>query len=602
MAITNKTYMSQRPNKLSRFWQELKRRRVVHVITVYASSSFVLIELINNLGEPLNLPPNLLLIVVIILAVGFPLAIIISWLYDLTSKGFEKTKQLTEIGDEEIMVVPNAWKIATFISFVVIIGLVTLNISARRDLVKPGSIQAIVVLPFDNFTGDEGLDFFVQGMHTSLIGELGKISGLRVIGKITSSTFKNSNLSIQEIAKRCSVQAAVEGAVLGLGDSIDINIKLIVASHREKPIWIADYTESRSHILNLYNRIAKQIANEIKVNLTPEEEQILGRSNSIDRDVYNAYLRSHQYWDDLSYTSLTSALEYLTMAVEKDPDWAPLYAGLSKVWAGLAQFGYVSPDSAFPKIHEYAHKANELDPDLLLSHFSLASVYWEEWNWEKSEQEFLKAISINPSDAVVRIFYAHVLTILQRTKEAVKQGQLAVDLDPLNPLILSLNAVVIASNGDWKAARALLEKALSIDPEFYFANNLMEFVAYHCGDYDQVFESVKNYQPFEDSAIKDFKRTLIEKGFAQAYEKMLDQMELMAQHNPNISADMPYRYGLLNQFDKAMAWIDTLYEIHDPNLPYFVTGYAHLDSLYDNPRFIEIVEKMHLSIKNTNGD
>ena len=244
-------------NKLSRFWQELKRRRVLHVISVYASAAFVIIELINNLADPLNLPSNLLTIVVIILAVGFPLAIILSWLYDLTSKGFEKTKQLSEIGDEETIVVPNAWKIATWISFVMIIGLVVLNITGRRDLVKPGSIEALVVLPFDNFTGDEGLDFFVQGMHASLIGELGKIGGLRVTSKYTSSTFKESDLSIPEIAKRLHVDAAVEGAAISLGDTIELQIKLIVAFPREKQFWTADYTEPRSQILNLYNRITK---------------------------------------------------------------------------------------------------------------------------------------------------------------------------------------------------------------------------------------------------------------------------------------------------------------------------------------------------------
>ena len=133
-----------RTKKLSQVWQELKRRRVIHVITIYASAAFVVIELINNLAEPLNLPPNLLTIAVIVLAVGFPLVIILSWLYDLTSKGIEKTKPLEEVSDGEEKVVPNAWKIATYVSFVVIIGLVTFNIAGSSKQLRAGDRRNLV--------------------------------------------------------------------------------------------------------------------------------------------------------------------------------------------------------------------------------------------------------------------------------------------------------------------------------------------------------------------------------------------------------------------------------------------------------------------------
>ena len=154
--------MPQKPNKLSQFWQELKRRRVIHVITVYASATFVIIELINNLTEPLNLPPNLLTIVVIVLAVGFPLAIILSWLYDLTSEGVEKTKPIEEVKEGEKTVIPNAWKIATYVSFVVIVGLAILNIVGGGKQLRAGDIQSLVILPFENFTGDDQFDMLCQ--------------------------------------------------------------------------------------------------------------------------------------------------------------------------------------------------------------------------------------------------------------------------------------------------------------------------------------------------------------------------------------------------------------------------------------------------------
>ena len=161
--------MPHKPNKLSRFWEELKRRKVIHVITVYASAAFVIIELIGNLSEPLNLPTSLSTMVIIVLAVGFPPAIILSWLYDLTSGSFERTKPKEEIQEEEKAKVTNAWKIATYVSFVVIVGLVVFNIVTRGDVLKPGMIRSIAILPFDNYTGDTKYDFVSTGMQTALI-------------------------------------------------------------------------------------------------------------------------------------------------------------------------------------------------------------------------------------------------------------------------------------------------------------------------------------------------------------------------------------------------------------------------------------------------
>ena len=135
--------MSSQPDRLTHFWHELKRRRVVHVITVYASASFVLIELVNNLTESLSLPPKLATIAVVVLAVGFPLAVILAWIYDLTPEGIEKTKSAKETDNNELTRVPNAWRIATYVSFVVIVGLLTLNIVGGPKQLRAGDIQSL---------------------------------------------------------------------------------------------------------------------------------------------------------------------------------------------------------------------------------------------------------------------------------------------------------------------------------------------------------------------------------------------------------------------------------------------------------------------------
>ena len=201
--------MSGKLSNLEQFWKELKRRRVIHVIAVYASAAFVIIDLVGNLEEPLNLPESLPTIVIVVLAIGFPLAIILSWLYDLTSEGVEKTKPLSEIQEGEKTIVPNAWKIATYVSFTLIIGLVVLNVLGGSKPLRAGDIQSLVILPFENFTGDDQLEWFVSAMHASLIQDMQRISGLRVICKTTSDVYKNTEMSASEIASELDVDAVM---------------------------------------------------------------------------------------------------------------------------------------------------------------------------------------------------------------------------------------------------------------------------------------------------------------------------------------------------------------------------------------------------------
>jgi adenylate cyclase len=587
------------PNRLTRFWQELKRRRVVHVITVYASSSFVIIELINNLSEPLKLPSNLLTLVVIILAVGFPLAAILSWLYDLTGQGMERTKPLSESEEGEKTVVPNAWKIATYISFVVIVGLAVLNIAGGSNQLQAGDIQSLVILPFENFTGDDQLDNMVSSMHALLIGDMGQISGLRIIGKTSSNLYKGTAKSAMEIARELHVDGVVEGTMMCLGDTVCMQVSLVSTNGDETQIWSADYNEDKRQILNLYNRITKKIAQEVKVQLTPEEERILARSRTVNREAYDAYLMGLYYLDDVGKESLNKALEYLNRAVEKDPDWAPLYSGLTLVWASIALMGFESPEIAGPKIFENMDKALKLDPDNADSHFiSGEMAFLVEWDWEKSEKELLKSLAINPSNAIARIIYAELLGILQRPEEAFVQGQLGIELDPLNTMNQLQYSAVLASIGDHEASLAIAEEVTAEDPEHWLANSLIENEAFRFGDYDKVMKAAKHLLPARGIDYQEVERIYEKQGFVQAYKEVMRQSEVLAQNGFFPPVEMALRYMMVDQPDKALDWIEKGYELRDPSLSYITTHSFMCEPLYDNPRFIEIVQKMNLPLPN----
>ncbi len=573
------------------------------MITVYASAAFVFIELINNLAEPLNLPSNLLTIVVIVLAVGFPLTLVVSWLYDLTSEGIEKTKPLSEIHEKEKPKVPNAWRIATIISFVVIIGLVTINIVMGTRGLRSGDIQSLMILPFDNFTGDDQLDYVAAGMHSSLIGDMSKVAGLRVLGQTTSKAYKGTDMTATEIAKKDNVDALVEPTLTCYGDMVCLQVRVITPYPEEKVLWVGDFIEDKSQILRLYKRMTKKIADELKVSLTLQEETFLAESRIIDPDAYDAYLKGISNNDMLSPESWSVAIESFEKAIEIEPDWAAPYAGLAKVGTFMNQFGIGSESDRLRMIYENLTKALELDPNSAEAHNTNAgTAAWIEFDWKKSEKEFLKAIELNPSEPRSHSSYAHLLTILRRTDEALYHGKLSVELDPENPMTLGLYVVVLRNAGYCQEALFYLEKALYIDPDHPFLHGNMAMTYACSGDYDKIFEDWKkgNYDRWEmmGGDVELLEEIFYENGwiaFLQELTKLHE--EAMAKGIQVTSEFFIGTYLEMGKYDKAMNYLEIAYEEnnHNPDLPYNSAKLTY-DKMKDNPRYIELLRKMNLPI------
>jgi TolB-like protein/Tfp pilus assembly protein PilF len=586
--------MSSKPGRISRFWKELKRRHVLRSLAIYAGTAFVILEAATIIFPRWDLPDWTIDLVLYLLILGAFITFIVTWIFDITPHGVELTKPLEEVPESEGPADSKVWKAATYISVVVILGLIVFNLATSKTL-KAGDIQSLVVLPFDNFTGDEQLEYFVSGMHASLIGDIGKVSGLRVTSKTTANTFKGADMSLPEIAEELSVDAVVETQVMCLGDTICMQVRVVSSYPDEKLLWAADYRKEKSQILNLYNQVTRQIAEEVKIKLSPEEERVLNEIRTVNKEAYDHYLMGLFYWDKLSKESLDKALEYFNKAIEIDPEWAPPYSGIAQVWVGLAQMGFAGPEVAGPMIFGNLNTALKLDPGFAAVHYAQGLVgVWVEWNWEKGEKEFLKALELNPNDVMSRIYYAHLLTILQRNDEAVIQAELAVELDPLNPLVLGLHAVVLGASHMWEEALPYLQKAISLDPYSYFAHHVMELVSYEAGDADAFIKAVRFVFPFEEEAFESIELTLEEKGIQHAYGEVVSQLEILQESSFLVPVHMANRFARTGQYEKAMIQVELGFEVHDQNMPYIATGFNKLDQLYSDTRFISIIEKLKL--------
>jgi serine/threonine protein kinase len=461
--------------------------------------------------------------------------------------------------------------------------------------------KSIAVLPFINDSPDQENTYFINGVMDEILNNLQKIKALRVISRTSVEQYRERKKNVREIAEELGVNYIVEGSGQKYGNSFRLRAQLIMAEH-ESHLWGESFQQKITDVEDIFNiqiRIAKSIAEELKAVISPEERKLIEKIPAADLEVYDEYLKARSYWTDFTRESLNKALEFLNSAVEKNPDWAPLYAGLAEVWIWIQQAGWEPPSVAAPKIFENLNKAMELDPDLAEVHYQSAVIaQLVEWDWGKSEKEFLKALAINPNNPLSRLMYAQLLLILNRCDESLAQRELAISLDPLNFLTKLLYLGTLVQAGDSKAGLSLAQKALAANPGDININQMLEIAAYMCKDYDKVIGALKYSLPFpfEEDTYKEIEKIYRESGIVSAYEELMIHLEKYAENNYIGFMDMAFRYIIANQPDKAMDWIEKGFELHDPQMTYITKTAQIFDSLFGNPRFFAICEKMNLPL------
>ena len=591
---------------LKEFLSELKRRKVYRVSIAYGIAAWVLAQIAGLISDSFEADPWVMQMIITILMLGFPVTLILSWVFDIGPEGIERT--LPKDVNTPIESEPISVKLVIGI-LVLIILVATGSIWSIQKFGKAqkGAIHSLAILPFDNFTGTDSLEYFAAGMQSSLIGGMQKISTLRVPSKTSSNSFKDTKASIPEIANQLNVDAAVEGEITCMGeDTICVQIRLVRVFPEEQQLWVKDYRIEKGEILNFYNNVTKQISKEIDIVLTPKEEILLAKSRKVHPEAYDAYLKGLYYWEKLDEQSAKKALEYFQLATELDPEWAEPYAGLANAWGLFSFFGYLPKSVTLPKVYPYLNKALELDPNSAKAHYVAALLaVWTEWDWEKGEREFLRSIELDPNDAFCRLHYAHLLMTLRKSNEADQQAKKGLELDPMKPLVLGLYGVVMLNNNDDRqGAIQAFEKALSIDPNDWFSggnlpNAFMED-AYKKGEYEKWIESwnnkVGNFGHWNKQGREAVLKIFHENGHIAAIEEMFRMNDI---HGDDcyMSADVKAeRYIKLGNIDKAMEALEKGYEIRGNFMPYISTKYPYYNQFKDNPRYVEILRKMNLPL------
>ena len=460
---------------------------------------------------------------------------------------------------------------------------------------------SILVLPPDNFTGTDTLDYLVAGIHNSIISNLGRISVLRVLSTTSARAYFNPQKSLHDMASDAGVDIVIKPEVLCSGDNICLNIQMFNPDDEERPLFDQEYNEDMSQILNVYNDITKQVSDEININLRPQEEKLLAESRTVDPEAYAAYLKGQQSWEQLSGESLLKALEYFQIAIQKDPDWAPPYAGLAYTWGTLGGFGIMPVTATLPNHYNYLTKTFDLDPNNAEAHFAAAiTATWFEWDWEKGEREFKKSLDLYPNYALCRAYYAHLLLTLGRYDQAIYHAEFAVETDPLSSLVVSLYGQVFNVLGDHEKALIQGEKAISIDPDNQIAISLMYFAYQSLGNYEEWFKIVreKGFSVYEQYGVAELlEKVFHEQGyFAFMEEAIRIHEEVIPKDHIMHEIDQAERYSEVKNYEKALDYYEKCYEDQYWGLAYISALHLNHPEIKDNPRYIALLKKMNLPL------
>jgi TolB-like protein len=490
----------------------------------------------------------------------------------------------------------NWTSIITGISLLVLIAVAVVyftNSIGGGNLAR-GLEKSIAVLPFINDSPSDSNRYFIDGIMVDILNNLQTVKDLRVISRTSAEKYRSTTKSLPEIAKELGVNYIVEGSGQKSGNTIRLTVQLLRAV-KEIRLWGDSYEEELHEVKDIFDiqrQVANSITSELKAIVTTQEKQLIEKIPTMNLDAYEAVMKGHFYWNKLSANDLETALKYYELAKEKDPEYAPAYAGIGGVWLARQQMGLVSPAEAISRAKEALMKAFALDSTAV----NLSGYYtWSLWDWEKGEKEFKRVIELNPNDAQTRAIYSHLLAMLGRNEEALTQIEIAVNLDPLNELIKAFYGVVLTFVRKYDEATEAFQDALKIEPNYPFAQGNLGVALALSGRYKDAVEQWKLCNAGDSELVNALEKGYNEGGYKGAllsYNKVAELRYKNSYWNPT---DIAMNYAMVGDNDKALYWLEAGYQIHEPNLPYLLIPVY--DNLRDDPGFQDLCRKMNLPYK-----
>ena len=489
---------------------------------------------------------------------------------------------------------PFAWKISVFVLLLLMASLATWKL---RSWSRPSPvIRSLAVLPLESLSSDAAQDYFADGMTDELISDLGQISALRVISRTSMMVYKRTRKPLPQIARELNVDAVVEGTVLRSGDQVRITAQLIEAA-ADKHLWSQSYEGELRDTLTLQKKVARAIADQIRINLNQQEQATLKRVRIVNPKAYEPYLKGRYFWNKRTADGLKVALTYFTQAIDEDPQYAQAYSGLADTYALLGdwQYAVMTPKEALPRAKAAAIKALELDSALSEAHNSLAfclDVF--EWDFDSAGKEFRRAIELNPGYATAHHWYAWHLSVSGRHDEAIVEMRKAEDLDPLSLIIKADLAELLLIAHSYDESIRQSRKTIEMDPNFPLAHNQLGLAYLQKHMYDEAVEELQKgvrLSGGSPTCIANLARAYVATGKRSEAVKLLGDLRARSSQGHPDTSELAVIYASLGDTDQAMNSLEKAYqERFNPS----VLLRPGFDPLRSGPRFEDLVRRIGL--------
>ena len=474
---------------------------------------------------------------------------------------------------------------------------------ARSPLVRK-TIDSLAVLPFANLSGEPDADYLIDGVTESIISALSELPKLRVMARSTVFRYKGQNADPLAVARELRVRAVLTGRVLLRGDLLRIDTELVDAKDGAR-IWGDNYHRRLSDVLAIEEEISREISGKLRLKLTGSKRKRLHKRTTQNNEAFQLYLRGRYFWNKRTEENLNRAVEYFQQAIEQDPAYALAYSGLADSYFYLGYtFGHRPPRESMPKAKAAAMKALEIDDQLAEAHASLAIVrFFYDWDWAGAEDEFKRAIELNPNYATTHHIYAVFLGALRRYEESIAEARRALEVDPLSVPVNNIVAMMYRAAGLYDEAIEQFKKTLEMDSLMSLSRTCLGAVYELKGMTDQAIreylrakeiggrggdELAMLRRAYETSGMKGYHAKALELAEARWDGWHVGAFEIAALH------------ATLGHTDRAMEYLEKAYEARSGILVWFNLGSPSVGvgdafaSLRSHPPFLALLQRMGL--------
>ncbi|MGH9874435.1 MAG: protein kinase domain-containing protein [Pyrinomonadaceae bacterium] len=457
------------------------------------------------------------------------------------------------------------------------------------------AIDSIAVLPFVNQSGDPDTEYLADGLTESIINNLTRLPSLKVIARSSVFRYKGRDTDPMKAGGELGVRAVLTGRLLQRGDSLMVSAELVDVRDN-KQLWGEQYNRKVADALAVQQEISREITEKLRLRLSGEEQQRLVRRDTANPEAYQFYLRGRFYWNKRTADGIRKAIEQFQQAIERDPNYALGYVGLADCYTLLEEYAGVPSSETLPKARAAADRALQLDDTLAEAHTSSASIYLHQWRWAEAEQEFRRAISLNPNYPTTHHWFSVYLMTKRRFDEAQKEIKRAQELDPLSPIIGINVANLYLLSGDADPAVEQCKRVIELDPGFPGGPAQLGIAYLRQRRYEEAiagFQKAAELTGRASDSLSDLGNAYAVAGKRAEALAILKELEARYARREATERDVAYVYAGLDDRDRTFEWLEKSFQQRSGSLS-AVTWQFGFEALRSDPRYADLVRRMGL--------